>query len=130
VSDSAYAEFEEDWLDLVGESMAPATTRGFLEQMASQHRGVRPYFDQLFVDEEGTVWLGEFLRTEQRTEDFERPFHLFSRDGDLLGTVVLPAELRVRDITADLVVGYELGPFNEPAAVGYEIVRAIMNPDP
>ncbi|MFG0252928.1 MAG: hypothetical protein ACF8NJ_08660 [Phycisphaerales bacterium JB038] len=124
VTDSAYAEFEEDWLELVGGGMSPDAIRGFREDMARQHRGVSPYFDQLFVDEDGTVWLGGFLRPQQRTEEFERPYWLFSRTGDLLGTVVLPAELRVRDITKDMVVGYELGPYNEPVAVGYRIERA------
>lgn len=123
VTDSAYAEFEEGYLERARGGMSPQAARGLLEQMALQHQGVRPYFDQLFVDEDGTVWLGAYLRFDQRTEEYERPFHLFSRDGELLGTVVLPGELRVRDVTKSMVVGYELGPFDEPAAVAYPIVR-------
>lgn len=129
VTDSAYAEFEEDWLELVGDGMSPADTRGFLEDMARQHQGVSPYFEQLFVDEGGTVWLGGFLRPQQRTEDFERPYRLFSRNGELLGTVMLPAELRVQDITTDMIVGYEPGPFDEPVAVAYRITRTTGDGD-
>lgn len=122
VTDSAWAEYEEDWRELVGDMMSPDDIRGSLEQHALQHQGTSPYFDQIFVDQDGTVWLGGFLRDLQRTEDLERLFTLFSRDGQLLGTVRLPGDLRVRDITTDMVVGYELGPYDEPVAVAYEIV--------
>ena len=128
VSDSAYSAFEDYYLGLVGGGMSPQDTRDGMERMSEQHQGVAPYFDELFVDGGGTVWLGQFLRPEQRTEEFTRTYYLFSPNGETLGTVLLSAELRVRDITDDLVAGYELGRYNEPAAVAYRINKAAPQP--
>ena len=101
--------------------MSPDVIRDFMERSAAQATGFIPYFDQLFVDDLGRVWLGEYLRVDEWVGGSPRTYFVFSQDGESLGSVRFPSGLRVRRITSDLVVGYELGEYGEPAVVGYAI---------
>jgi hypothetical protein len=121
VSDSAWQAFRRDFLQRIGSDMSPADTRDFVEQMEAQHRGTRPYFQELFVDDDNRVWVREFIRSEERVEGRSRRYHIFSPDGTALGSLEAPSVLRVLDITGGQVLGYEPGQYGEAVVVAYSI---------
>jgi hypothetical protein len=95
--------------------------REFTELIREQHLGVEPYFSQLLVDSSGRVWLGEFQPPSDIGPDRRRPYFIFSGWGESLGTVSLPSTFRLRDVSDDLVVGFETGTYGELAAVAYSM---------
>ncbi|HZD04847.1 MAG TPA: hypothetical protein VE173_08010, partial [Longimicrobiales bacterium] len=78
---------------------------------------IRPYFDALLWDDEGRLWVGRV-----HPEDAQlRTWDVFSEEGDLLGAVELPAELRVTAVAKGVVWGIQRDELEVMYVKGYRV---------
>jgi hypothetical protein len=71
--------------------------------MALPDQNTRPAYADLLADSEGCVWAAEFLGAAEADEPTD--WEVFSKQGEWLGTVRLPARFRVYEIGSDYVLG-------------------------
>ncbi|HEX5870018.1 MAG TPA: 6-bladed beta-propeller [Longimicrobium sp.] len=90
------------YLKRQSEGMNDPRFRQLHEQMEKQtvFPEHKPFFTGLRMDAAGNAWV-----QRPATPDAETPWDVFDTEGRLLGTVAMPAGLRVTQIGADFVVG-------------------------
>jgi hypothetical protein len=88
--------------DSAEESVKPAARAAYRASIArAPVRRTMPYFSALIADDGGRLWLGR----PQGAGDAQRAWDVLTPDGALLGTVTLPAALRVMHIAGGHIVG-------------------------
>lgn len=85
----------------VGSAPSPSQTRERLEPRPRVP--AVPAFAELEVDDAGRLWVRDFAMPWQ--DDRPARWNVHDADGRLLGTVEVPADLRVTHIARDAVVG-------------------------
>lgn len=84
----------------------------------------RPYFDALLWDDQGRLWVGRVAPEEAEL----RTWDVFSEEGELLGAVELPAELRVMAVVSGIVWGIRQDDLGVMYVKGYRVEEASVDP--
>ncbi len=92
------AEIEAERAAYLGAN-SPAWLRDLVERLPAP--ATRPAYGDLEVDPEGYVWAGEHQGVRARRALEARQWKVFAPNGEWLGSVELPARVRVLDIGVD-----------------------------
>ena len=90
--------------------------------------GPMPLFGIPFGDAEGRVWLPSWRPGTAR--EGAQDYTVISADGEWLGIVEAPPNLRILDVARGLVLGVRLNEMDVESVVVYEMVETIPDPAP
>ncbi len=117
VTDSVWGVYEEGFL--AGPGGNTESRLSFLKGLIPPIGEPLPHFGQLWGDNVGNVWVGDYSVDRRVTARIRG----FSRDGTWLGSITLPPYLKILAIRHGRLLGVQFNELGVEAVVLYAILR-------